>query len=74
MTDGKELWLSNNLGPARQILLPVEQIADLAGGKPYSFEIHDVSFDIKAGRLGLAIKLTIDSENKVFSLRPMIHV
>ncbi|KAF6023128.1 C1orf101 [Bugula neritina] len=73
MTDGKELWLSNNLGPARQILLPVEQIADLAGGKPYSFEIHDVSFDIKAGRLGLAIKLTIDSENKIiFPIHDML--
>lgn len=65
MRSTEQIWVTNKLQAATQLVLPVEKIAELALGQQYSLEIHDVSLDMHPGRLGVAIKLTIGDEKKV---------
>ena len=58
--------MSNNLQPATRLLLPVEKLAALTFGKSYFYAVLHTRLDIHPGRIGVALKLTINnSENKV---------
>ena len=71
--DDAQLWVSNYFEPAVKIDLPVSELEKLAFGADYSYEIFDVTLDIKPGKIGVSLKLTISEEYKV-GLRNIGHI
>lgn len=65
MTDGTRLMVSNSFEPVVEISLPLAELRKLAFGAQYSYDIQDVSLDVKPGKIGVSLKLIINSEYKV---------
>ena len=72
ITDGTDVWVSNNLQPVIKLALPVERLRNLAAGRNYSYDVQNIRLDIQPGRIGVAIKLVINNEKKVCSGQTLV--